>query len=256
MIRRPARLKGKMGIGAGRKRTLLSCVLLLLLVSGCGGTRRGGAEAVRRPVEVPPVSAGPKVAVAPMENRSNDLDASEIVRSSFAEGISAAGWSVMPVAESARVLRERLGVSYGGQLGSTTPAEVCGALGVDGVFYGEVLEWNKTTTGIYNKVAVTASFRLFGRDGALAWEGSDTQSRVDVPRGGRDIGAEIVVHALGSLLLNPMAPYGKTVGKNIARKVPAGILTRRAAVDNVADGIAAPPADGAATPGETGGTKR
>ena len=190
------------------------------------------------------------MAVAPLENRSNDLDASEIIRSSFAGEIARRGWNVLSLAESDRVLRETLGISYGGQLPSTTPGEVCRTLGVDGVFYGEVREWNKTTTGIYNKVTVTASFELYDRDGTRVWEGSDTQSKVNVPYGGRDIGAEIAIHALGNLLLNPMTPYGQAVARNIAGKLPSGLLAGReaaAAQDNTTQD--------AVTPAERGGTR-
>ncbi len=177
------------------------------------------------------------MALAPMENRSNDINASEIIRSAFAGEIRRRGWNVEPTEESDRVLREKMGISYGGQLGSTTPGEVCRALGVDGVFYGEVREWNKTTTGIYNNVTVAAAFELYDRDGVRVWQESDRQSRVNVPRAGVDIGAEIVVHALGNLLLNPLTPYGQAVARTIAGKLPAGLLAGRdasAGKDNTA----------------------
>jgi hypothetical protein len=121
---------------------------------------------------------------------------------------------------------------------------------VDGVFYGEVQEWNKTTTGVYNKVTVTASLELYAKDGTRLWEGSDTQSKVAVPQGGQGIGGEIVVHALGNLLLTPMTPYGKAVARNIARQVPGGLLDGR--------GIGKVPDDatrGTGTPAEGGGTR-
>jgi hypothetical protein len=160
-----------------------------------------------------------------MENRSNDLDASEIIRGAFVDQIARQGWNVMPVPEGDRLLRESLGVSYGGQLEATTPEEVCRALGVEGVFYGEVQEWNKTTTGLYNSVSVIATFKLYRADGSLAWEGSDRQFQNRVPQGGgRDIGGQIVGHALLNLLMNPMTPYGKAAGRNIAMKLPAGLL--------------------------------
>jgi hypothetical protein len=144
---------------------------LLLVLAGCGGQKASLRE------EVPlPAPTGPKVAVAPMENRSNDIDASEIIRSEFVGEIIRRGWNVVPTEKSDQALRETLGISYGGQLASTTPEEVCKALKVEGVFYGEVQEWNKTTTGVYNKVTVIASFELYGKDGTRVWEGSDTQS--------------------------------------------------------------------------------
>lgn len=202
--------------GAG---DVLLCVLVLASLAGCCGK----SAAVR---EGAPRSGpnGPRIAVAPMENRSNDIGASEIIRSAFVWAITQQGWNVLPTEESDRMLRESLGVAYGGQLASTTPGEVCRNLGVEGVFYGEIREWNKTTTGIYNNVTVAARFELYARDGARVWESSDRQSKVLVPHGGKDIGAEIVVNALGNLLLNPMTPYGQAVARNIAGKLPAGLL--------------------------------
>lgn len=197
-----------------------------------------------------PGAAGPRIAVAPMENGSNDINASEIIRSAFVEAVARKGWNIVPTEESDRMLRESLGVTYGGQLASTTPGEVCRSLGVEGVFYGEIREWNKTTTGIYNRATVAASFALYARDGTQVWEGSDTRSRVLVPHGGSDIGAEIVVNALGNLLLNPMTPYGRAVARNIAGKLPVGLL----------DGREPPPAQDntereAVTPAERGETR-
>jgi hypothetical protein len=196
----------------------MAVTAVLLSFAGCAG----GSKAVV-PGQAP--AAGPKVAVAPLENRSNDLDASEIIREAFVVEIAGRGWNVVPVAESDRILRDTLGINYGGQLNSTTPEEVCRALGVEGVFYGEVEEWNKTTTGVYNNVSVAAAFRLYRSDGTLAWQGGDRQRHTKVPRGGgSNIGAEIVGHALVNLLMNPMTPYGKTAARNAARGLPHGGL--------------------------------
>jgi len=206
-----------------RSRTpVVSAIILvsfLLSASGCVGRKEV------RP-EPPPAAlpAGPKVAVAPMENRTNDLSGSDIIRDAFAEGVTRKGFAVIPVAESDRILRETLGISYGGQLPTTSPEEVCKALEVEAIFYGEVQEWTKTTTGIYNSSAVAAAFRMFRKDGTLLWEGNDRQVRQDVARGGGNLGAEIIAGALGNLLLNPMTPQGRRLGGNIARKLPEGVL--------------------------------
>ena len=208
-----------MEVGKRRAGEALLCALLLLFLTGCGGRKAAVREEPPRPDPT-----GLRVAVAPMENRSNDINASEIVRSAFVGAIAGKGWNVVPTEESDRMLRESLGITYGGQLASTTPGEVCRNLDVEGVFYGEIREWNKTTTGVYNNVTIAASFELYARDGTRVWEGSDTQSKVLVPHGGREIGAEIVVYALGNLLLNPMTPYGQSVARNIAGKLPGGLL--------------------------------
>ena len=197
----------------------LILVSVLLSASGCGARKEVRPEPP--PVVLP---AGPKVAVAPMENMSNDLSASDILRDAFVEGVARKGFAVVPVAESDRILRETLGISYGGQLPSTTPEEVCKALGVEAVFYGDVQEWSKTTTGFFNSSTVAAAFRMYRKDGTLLWEGNDRQVRQDVARGGQNLGAELLAGALGNLLLNPMTPQGRRVGWNIARKLPEGVL--------------------------------
>ncbi len=245
-------MRGAAGRGVFFLPRVVCAVFLLIFGFGCG--KKG---VVREPAAVPP-PAGPAVAVAPLENKSNDLDASEIIRGAFAEGIAQKGWNVVPASESDRMLREGLGISYGGQLKATTPEEVCRVLGVEGVFYGEVEEWNKTTTGVYNSVSVAAAFRFYRKDGTLAWEGSDRQSRKNMPRGGgREIGAEIVGHALVNLLMNPMTPYGKAAGRNIAQKLPAGGLQALHPV-LPSQGPAEPAQAAAPSPiesGDTGGKK-
>jgi hypothetical protein len=197
----------------------LILVSVLLSASGCGGRKEVRPEP--SPVVLP---AGPRVAVAPMENMSNDLSASDIIRDAFVEGVTQKGFAVVPVAESDRILRETLGISYGGQLPSTTPEEVCKTLGVEAVFYGDVQEFSKTTAGIFNSSTVAAAFRMYRKDGVLQWEGNDRQVRQNVPHGGQNVGAEIIAGALGNLLLNPMTPQGRRVGWNIARKLPMGVL--------------------------------
>jgi hypothetical protein len=204
-----------------RAAAVSALILLSVLLSapGCGGRKEVRPDP--SPVVLP---TGPKVAVAPVENRTNDLSGSDIIRDAFVEGVSRKGLAVVPVAESDRILRETLGISYGGQLPTTSPEEVCKALGVEAVFYGEVQEWSKTTTGVYNSSTVAAAFRMYRKDGSLLWEGNDRQVRQDVARGGQNLGAEIIAGALGNLLLNPMTPQGRRVGWNIARKLPAGVL--------------------------------
>jgi hypothetical protein len=197
----------------------LILVSILLSASGCGGRKEIRPET--SPVVLP---TGPRVAVAPMENRSNDLSASDILRDAFAEGVARKGFAVVPVDESDRILRETLGISYGGQLPTTSPEEVCKALGVEAVFYGDVQEFSKTTTGFFNSSTVAAAFRMYRNDGSLLWEGSDRQVRQDVARGGQNLGAEVLAGALGNLLLNPMTPQGRRVGENIARKLPMNVL--------------------------------
>ncbi|MCL1926942.1 MAG: DUF799 family lipoprotein [Syntrophorhabdaceae bacterium] len=186
----------------------------------------GCAHKDKKPDPKPVLYTGPKVAVAPMENKSNYVSASDIIRDAFIEGVAERGYAVVPVLESDAALRAKLGISYGGQLPVTTPREVCDALGVEGVFYGEVQEFGKTTTGFYNSLYVAASFQLYGKDGSLLWEGRDRQRRQDTVRGNNGgLVAEAIVRGLGNILLSPLTPVGKVVGANIARQVRGDLLS-------------------------------
>src|SRR4030042_4778816 len=100
----PAGADRALSVESGRRRAegFLFCALLLLSLAGCGG--RKGALREEPP---PPPATGPKVAVAPLGNRSNDLDASEIIRSSFAGEIARRGWNVLPLSARARGPRRR-----------------------------------------------------------------------------------------------------------------------------------------------------
>lgn len=194
-------------------------VSVVMLVFGC-------AHKDKKPDTKPVLYTGPKVAVAPMENKSNYLSASDIIRDAFVEEVAERGYAVMPVLESDAVMRSKLGISYGGQLPVTTPREVCDALGVEGVFYGEVQEFGKTTTGFYNSLYVAASFQLYGKDGSLLWEGRDRQHRQDIARGNSGgLVAEVVVRGFGNLVMNPLTPVGRKVGANIARQVQGNLLS-------------------------------
>src|SRR3972149_10235207 len=99
--------------GIARSGPAFLCGLLLLSLPGCGGKKQA-----LRGAPPPPVSTGPRVAVAPMENMSNDLDASEIIRGAFVEEILRNGWNVMPPEGSDRPLRGRVRVTHRGAPGA------------------------------------------------------------------------------------------------------------------------------------------
>src|SRR3989304_3666002 len=120
-----------MEIGKRRTGGLLLCALLLSSVAACGGRR----AALREGPPLPPAT-GPKVAIAPLENRGNDIAASGIIRSAFAAEIARRGWNLEPTEESDRALREKMGINYGGQLASTTPEQGGWSLGAGGGCYG------------------------------------------------------------------------------------------------------------------------
>src|SRR3989304_554090 len=112
-----------MEIGKRRTGGLLLCALLLSSVAACGGRR----AALREGPPLPPAT-GPKVAIAPLENRSNDIDASGIIRSAFAAEIARRGWNLEPTEESDGALESEAREAAAGMLATPTPEQVCRAL--------------------------------------------------------------------------------------------------------------------------------
>ncbi len=148
-----------------------SWFFLALLFAGCS---------LKPKMIVPNYVAPQKVALLPMANRSNDLKGPEYVRSELARLIEARGYNIIPPAESYEVLRTKLGITDGGQLGSATPQKVAEALGVDAVIYGDLLEFKFMNVGFYQNRLVEAGFKMVGKDGRALWEDQRKSSRKEI----------------------------------------------------------------------------
>lgn len=146
-----------------RVKNLLFLFVVVIAASAC-------APHVRR---VPPNPANPvyTLAVLPMYNLTNDVGGAEVVRAELAKRLDRLHYQVMPVADSDRVLSDRMGITLGDQLEYTTPGEVGRTLGVDGVVYGWLINFDDITTGVYNEKKVRAAFKLYStRTGDVLWE--------------------------------------------------------------------------------------
>lgn len=135
-----------------KKRKLFLFVLLAFLLTACAAhTRR-----------VPPNPANPvfTLAVLPMYNATNDVGGPQMVRAEIAKRLARYHYQVMPVAEVNKALQNQMGITLGDQLEQTTPEEVGSVLGVDGLVYGWLVNFDDVTTGIYNVKKVRAGFKL------------------------------------------------------------------------------------------------
>lgn len=124
------------------------------------------------PSMIPPNPANPvrKVAVLPMYNATNDIDGPQMVRESFAERLPKWHYQVQPLNETDQILRDQMGITLGSQLELTNPQTLGKTLGVDGVIYGYLLNFDHITTGVYNAKKVRGGFRLVDvRTGMTVW---------------------------------------------------------------------------------------
>lgn len=155
-------------------RTLAKRCALLLIVASAAFL--SACAAVRPPV----VPLGPtdpsnplkRVAVLPMTNNTNDVDGPQLVRQKMADALVRRSYAVMEIKEADQLLRDRLGISLGGQLDLTTAQKLGEVLGVEGVLYGTLMDFDETTTGAYNVRKVRAKFKLVNTlTGQTEWEG-------------------------------------------------------------------------------------
>lgn len=149
-----------------RFKILLISIICFMLISACA------FPPSRRGVYPPAVSLPPKViAVLPFTNQSNDLDAPEILRNIFNRHLSMReGYVLKSLGETDKVLASK-GISDAGQLPVISVQELGESLNVDGVIYGELIDFSYITLGVYMKRAVKASFKLINtKTGDLIWE--------------------------------------------------------------------------------------
>lgn len=141
---------------------LLSLLAALILITSCA--------------TMPTMSADPSnpiksIAVLPLANNTNDVDGPQHVREKLIERIVKRRYSVMPMEEIDRRLRDQLGITLGGQLEDATVEQLKDVLQVDGLVYGTLMDYGEITTGAYNVKKVRAKFKLVcASSGTTIWE--------------------------------------------------------------------------------------
>ncbi|MDO8446376.1 MAG: DUF799 family lipoprotein [Deltaproteobacteria bacterium] len=112
-----------------------------------------------------------RVVLLPMRNDTNDVGGPDVVRSKMEAVLRDRGYNVKPVKESDQILRDQMGINLGGQLDMTTPQKLGEVLGVEGVFYGTLMDFEDTTAGVYNVKKVRAKFKFINTmTGDTIWE--------------------------------------------------------------------------------------
>ncbi|OGP15200.1 MAG: hypothetical protein A2054_05740 [Deltaproteobacteria bacterium GWA2_55_10] len=106
----------------------------------------------------------------PFYNATNDVGGPKAIREEFQKRIQHRHYNVMPLKDVDELLLNQTGITLGSQLELTNPAQLGEALGVDGVIYGYVLNFDDITTGVYNVKKVRAGFKLVDtRTGRVVW---------------------------------------------------------------------------------------
>jgi hypothetical protein len=149
----------------GVKRKYLKVMLIVMLVSFLS------ACAALRP-QPDPTNPIRSVAILPMTNNTNDVEGPNFVRKTLAEHLGKYKfYRVKPIEEVDQLLRDRMGVTLGGQLDSAKVEDLKKLLGVEGLIYGTLMDYGQITTGLINERKVSAKFRMINTiDSSLFWE--------------------------------------------------------------------------------------
>ncbi|MDE3018881.1 MAG: DUF799 family lipoprotein [Nitrospirota bacterium] len=145
------------------KMVWLVLVVMLQLMAACAPT-------------LPPITRNPSspirtIAVLPLVNNTNDVEAPAYVRELFVEELGQFYYVIKPVKDVDQLLKDRMGVTLGAQLDMATPQKLGEALGVDGVFYGALEDFNEKVTGVYNVRRVRIRSKLVDcKTGQTVWK--------------------------------------------------------------------------------------
>ena len=140
-------------------------ILLGISISGCS------LPTTTRTIPPDPSNPVYTVAVLPIYNATNDVGAPQMVRELADKHVQGRGhYSVKPLSEVNQTLRDQMGITLGSQMDMTTPQQLGATLGVDGVLYGYLLNFDDMTTGVYNEKKVRAGFKLVDtKTGTVVW---------------------------------------------------------------------------------------
>ena len=136
-----------------------------LFIAGC-------AVAPQSRVGIPPNPANPikRVAILPVFNNSNDVDAPINLREAFHNRLGGYYYDIQPLAETSQILNQQMGITLGKQFDMATPEEIGKTLGVDGLFYGYLLDFDEVTTGVANIYKVRIGWKLVDtKTGKTSW---------------------------------------------------------------------------------------
>lgn len=166
-----------------RKKLLLFLCLMIFALSACAAPHRHYPVNPSNPIYT--------VAILPVYNATNDVEGPKTVREEFFKRIKDRHYSVRTIKETDELLLNQMGITLGSQLDMTNPQQLGEILGVDGVVYGYLLNFDDVTTGLYNVKKVRAGFKLIDtKTGRVMWaEGHGVKSAL----AGSDAGAAITL---------------------------------------------------------------
>ncbi|HYL90035.1 MAG TPA: GNA1162 family protein [Burkholderiales bacterium] len=113
------------------------------------------------------------VLVAPVVNRSLDVDASNYVLTTLTIPIAELGYYVFPV-NTTKVVLEQEGLYEPEMVRKMEPGKLCGLFGADAVLYVTINRWDARYLLLSTTVTVDFDYELLRNDGSQLWKAKKT----------------------------------------------------------------------------------
>jgi len=203
-----------------RFQVLMMIFLLTVLLAGCAGMPMGPTADPTNPIK--------RLAMLPIQNDTTDVEAPAFVREKLAAALQKRFYTVQPLEETDRILRDQLGITLGGQLGMATVDQLREALQVEGLLYGTLMDFGETTTGLVNVRKVRGKFRIVetGNE-SVFWENGIGVKSQDTSGGVLGSLSGAVANAGGSDEEVPWVVIENTSSNNSALEGLAAGLTKK-----------------------------
>jgi hypothetical protein len=175
-----------------------------------------------------------RVAVLPLRNDTNDVDGPDVMRKKMVKALENHSYVVKDLKETDQILRDRMGITLGGQLALTTAQKLGEELEVEGVLYGTLLDFDESTLGAVSVKKVRGKFKLVNTaTGQVMWErGLGVRSEMMMQGAG---GAAATIASRLSDANDKEAPWvtiqstttgSDNVGKSFAIELGAKLITK------------------------------
>jgi len=195
-------------------------VILLALLAGCATL----------PVS-PPDASNPivKVAVLPIQNFTATTDGPVWVRSGIGEMVRDKHYIVIPNDQVDQMLKEKMGVTLGGQLDYTNPATgapspsiVGEVLDVDGLIYCSLEDFQNTATLVFNRRKIKVKCSLVNvKTANIVWEQEEEKSAFEINARPEDL----ITAFIKACRLNPLVEETAAVINKMKDEIPSGPVT-------------------------------
>ncbi len=129
-----------------------------------------GCAARPRIIHTNPSNPIRTVAILPVLNNSDDVDAPTRVREGFYNRLAKYHYTIQDLKKTNDTLNLQMGITMGRQLDMATAKQIGEKLGVDGVFYGYLLNFDEITIGVLNTYKVRMGWKLVNtKTGEISW---------------------------------------------------------------------------------------